>query len=145
MAPAPDGGAVTTAVGADKRQRIVLLVEDETIVSLYLEDLLTDLNYQILGPAADAAQAEALAAQQQPDIAIVDVSLKGGKDGVQLAAELRALYGTSIIFLSGYDHVAGREDVRRVAPAAILQKPCRPDAIEYALRQAESVSRPSTS
>ena len=57
----------------------VLVVEDEALVSMLLEDMLSDLGCEIVGPIMRLA--EALAAAEDPgqamDIAILDVNLAG--------------------------------------------------------------------
>src|SRR5688500_8669435 len=114
----------------------VLIVEDELLVGLFLTDLLEDLDQMVIGPAASPQAALAAAAKTPPQIAIIDVNLRGKGDGIALAGELQHLHGTRIIFLSGDASVAANPAVHAVKPVAVLQKPCPPGALETALRAA---------
>ena len=55
----------------------VLVVEDESIVSFLLEDMLSELGCQVIGHASNVRQALSLLAQQKPDAAVLDVNLRG--------------------------------------------------------------------
>lgn len=120
----------------------VLVVEDETLVAMFLTDLLDDLGQTVIGPAATAQAALEMAADSAPDIAIIDVNLGSQGSGIELAAELQQAYATKIIFLSGQAGLAAHPDVQAVAPCAVLQKPCMPSDLEAALRAAKTPTPP---
>lgn len=113
----------------------VLIVEDEALVAMFLADLVDDLGWTVIGPAASRAAALQAAAANPPAVAIVDVSL-GGESGVGLAHELKSAYGTAIIFLSGQAGLTEDQAVRGVGPIGVLQKPCPPQDLAAALRAA---------
>ena len=68
----------------------VMIVEDEALVALTLEDVLTEAGYNVCGIADRPVQALEIARVLEPDIAIVDVRLAEGGDGIALAATLAA-------------------------------------------------------
>lgn len=125
-----------TQPGAADGGAKVLIVEDETIVAFFLVDLIEDLGFTVIGPAGHGEEALALAERERPDIAVVDVSLAADHDGVEVGAELARRFGTQLVFMSGHGDVADRPDVQRLAPSAVLRKPCLPNQIEEALRLA---------
>ena len=98
----------------------VLVVEDEMMVSMLIEDMLTDLGCIVVGPAARLDEAIALAESQQIDCAVLDVNL-GGQPIFPLADILRAK-GAPFAFATGYGD-AGLRDVDKGSP--VLQKPFR--------------------
>jgi DNA-binding response OmpR family regulator len=55
----------------------VLVVEDEFIIAMELEAIFLDQGWQVLGPAASVVEALDLLASQPPDVAILDVNLRG--------------------------------------------------------------------
>lgn len=55
----------------------VLVVEDEALVSMLVEDMLTDLGCTIVGPAAEIEEALKLATSADIDAALLDVNLGG--------------------------------------------------------------------
>ena len=79
----------------------VLIVEDEALVALTLEDVLTEAGYAVCGIADRPAQALEIARVLEPDIAVIDVRLAGGGDGIALAAELAACMPILILFATG--------------------------------------------
>ena len=98
----------------------VLVVEDEMMVSMLIEDMLTDLGCIVVGPAARLDEAIALTESEQIDCAVLDVNL-GGQPIFPLADLLRAK-GAPFAFATGYGD-AGLRDVDRGSP--VLQKPFR--------------------
>ena len=98
----------------------VLVVEDEMMVSMLIEDMLTDLGCIVVGPVARLDEAIALAESEQIDCAVLDVNL-GGQPIFPLADILRAK-GAPFAFATGYGD-AGLRDVDK--GSLVLQKPFR--------------------
>ena len=98
----------------------VLVVEDEMMVSMLIEDMLTDLGCTVIGPASRLDEAIELANRVELDCAVLDVNL-GGQPIFPLADLLRAK-GAPFAFATGYGD-AGLRDVDRGSP--VLQKPFR--------------------
>lgn len=98
----------------------VLIVEDEMMVSMLIEDMLTDLGCIVVGPASRLDEAMELVGHAKIDCAVLDVNL-GGQPIFPLADLLRAK-GAPFAFATGYGD-AGLRDVDRGAP--VLQKPFR--------------------
>lgn len=57
----------------------VLVVEDEAVVSLDIEDILKAMGCEILGPTGRLDAALELATNGDPDAAILDVMIRGGR------------------------------------------------------------------
>jgi CheY-like chemotaxis protein len=87
--------------------RRVLLVEDERLIALLAEDMLTDLGCEVVGPAASLAEARALADREgKLDAALLDVNLRG--EPVHPLAEALRARGVAVVLVSGYaDPLAG--------------------------------------
>lgn len=98
----------------------VLVVEDEMMVSMLIEDMLTDLGCTIVGPASRLDEALQLAHSAELDCAVLDVNL-GGQPIFPLADLLREK-GAPFAFATGYGD-AGLRDVDKGSP--VLQKPFR--------------------
>lgn len=90
---------------------LVLVLEDEWVTAAYLQQLLAEAGYHILGPAACAGSALQLIGQRTPNIALLDVGLRGER-GFSLA---RALVERSIpvVLMTGYSAADIPEDLRR--------------------------------
>ncbi len=79
----------------------VLIVEDEAIVALTLEDVLTAAGYVVCCIAARPDEALAYVQAHGIDIAVIDVRLADGGDGIALAHQLAALGSMLILFATG--------------------------------------------
>src|SRR3954463_4613635 len=98
----------------------VLVVEDEMMVSMLIEDMLTDLGCTVVGPASRLDEATELAGRAEIDCAVLDVT-RGGQPIFPLGDLLREK-GAPFAFATGYGD-AGLRDVDRGSP--VLQKPFR--------------------
>ena len=108
----------------------VLLVEDDGLVSLFLEDFLADLGCTVVGPADTAHAAEALASDQGIDFAILDVNIVGGTSF--RTAEILRDRRLPFMFLTAYGAEGVREDFRG---APVMDKPIRVGDLERFLRR----------
>ena len=130
---AADTETVTTA---PPRSRIVLIVEDEAVVALFLADVLAELNYEVCGVAPTGREALALAAERRPDFAMVDLRLKGDLDGLDTARKLSDELNIRSILLSGDPEALRSAASRGVSPIGILNKPYTPEQLEAVLARA---------
>jgi len=76
----------------------VLVVEDEALVALTIEDVLAEAGYDVVGIADRPSEALELARRHEPDLALVDVRLADGGDGIALAPLLLAIAPMRILF-----------------------------------------------
>src|SRR5690349_6682736 len=91
-APARDDGLTTMAVEPVSRLK-VLIVDDEELARLRLRGLVNDNpepRAEVVGEAANAAQALVQIAERACDVVLLDIQMPG-RDGMQLAAELRGM------------------------------------------------------
>ncbi len=78
----------------------ILVVEDETLITMLFEDILSDFECEIVGPALNIRQALQLAETADIDAAVLDVNLNGEPSFP--VAELLQSRGVPLIFSSGY-------------------------------------------
>jgi CheY-like chemotaxis protein len=111
----------------------VLVLEDETLVSMMVEDMLLDLGCEVVGPFAKLDQALAFidSAEGQIDAALLDVNLGGVRSFPM--AEALAGKGVPFVFTTGYDE-SGLPDVWRGRPT--LRKPFMMGEMAEALKKA---------
>ena len=109
----------------------VVLIEDEALVVMLLEDMLSELGCQVIGIAAHLNEAIQLAGCTDADVAIVDVNL-GGQDAYGVAERLAAR-DIPFVFATGY----GREGLRAdFAGQPTLQKPFRLEDLRRVISEA---------
>lgn len=108
----------------------VLVVEDETVVSFLVEDMLLELGCREVVHAADVGNALRLI-EDGVDLAVLDVNL--GREKVYPVAEFLTARGIPFVFATGYGRM-GLETRWRDRP--VIQKPFRLDVLADALRLA---------
>jgi CheY-like chemotaxis protein len=106
----------------------LLLVEDEAMVAMMIEDMLTDLGCVVVDVAGSMAKGLALADKLQIDGAVLDVNLGGEK--VYPVADALMAKGVPFIFSTGYSTT--RIDAG-YAGVPVLAKPYARDNLEKQL------------
>jgi CheY-like chemotaxis protein len=106
----------------------ILVVEDEYLIRMLLEDMLSDLGYEIAGAVGTIAEASEIAKNAEFDVAILDVNLDGKE--IYPVADILSQRGLPFIFVSGYGEGSLAEPYRD-RPA--LQKPFQSQQLETAL------------
>lgn len=115
----PMRGAARTAAAP----RTILIVEDDTIMSLAMRDELEALGYEVVGNADNGEDAIALAREFAPDLALVDIRLRGVMDGIATARAIRAGGATRIAFVTAHVDPGTRAAMTEVGYAVLLPKP----------------------
>ena len=101
----------------------ILIVEDERITAEHLHDVLTDSGYEVTGLASSSEEAIANAEETHPDIALMDIRIKGEIDGTETARILRERFDIPVVYLTAH---ADRETLGRAKgsePLGYLVKP----------------------
>jgi CheY-like chemotaxis protein len=98
--------------------RKVLVVDDEALIAMLIEDMLSDLGCDVVGPAYRLNEALELARASEIDCAILDLNLEG-KPTYPVAAVLRER-NIPFVFASGYAMSQSNPEFNQVP---VLQKP----------------------
>ena len=118
-----------------ERTRIVI-ADDESVIRADLREMLTNLNYLVVGEAGDGKSAVETARSLKPDVVIMDIKMPD-LDGIEAAKILTAEQIAPVLLLTAYSQ---RDLVDRAKEAGVvgyLVKPFREQeilpAIEIAL------------
>ena len=112
----------------------ILIIEDNVDAAETLQMLLAISGYDARA-AYDPAAALEVAREFRPEVVLCDIGLPG-KDGYQVARELRALPETRSAFLvalTGYGHEEDRKRASQAGFDAFQVKPVEPDALQALL------------
>ena len=127
----PASGAITRPV--------ILVVEDEALLAMELEQVLTEAGHEVV-LAADGPGALARAADPSLRLraVVMDLHFPGGMDGREVIRQLRARSpGLSVVVVTGYDPLAPQADLRGLGgPTVRLQKPIQPERLLQRLNDA---------
>ena len=102
----------------------ILIVEDEAVIARDISHQLTRLGYEVCAVAASGKQAIEAAGQHRPDIALMDVVLSGGMDGIETAEAMTKLYQTSVVFLTAHADGSTLQRAKHIKPLGYIVKPC---------------------
>jgi PAS domain S-box-containing protein len=108
----------------------VLVVEDEALVGIMIQECMTELGFQIVGPVCTASDALAAAKAGDFDAAILDINLGDGM--VYQVAEILARRHVPFVFVTGYD--ADSVD-SRFRDIPVLQKPVEREMLQKLFAQ----------
>lgn len=101
----------------------ILIVEDELVIAEDLKEILEELGYEVCGIAISSREALALIDEKSPDLALLDIQIKGGKDGIVLAAEINENYHLPFIMLTSHADIHTINRAKEVNPYGYLVKP----------------------
>lgn len=106
----------------------VLIVEDEFLVALELEDILTDAGHTVVGIVPDQAAIHRL--DKTPEVALVDINLRDGPSGPTIARQLAERFGTIIVYVTANPGQIGQPAATALG---VVQKPFSQHAILAAI------------
>lgn len=109
----------------------VLIVEDEFILYDQLVDFFETKGYEVVKHSDEKAvdnydDAIQLIKQQQPDIAILDIRIKGQKDGIDVGYYIKQHYNIPVIYLSAYPTPGNLERLRTMGEERFVFKATKP-------------------
>jgi DNA-binding LytR/AlgR family response regulator len=107
----------------------VLLLEDEFLIALEAEDMLTRMGAARIEIAQDLDEADRLLAKSHFDVAMLDVNVNG-RTSLDLAAELKQR-GVPVLFATGYELKSKSIPADDSIP--YITKPYSADKLESAL------------
>ena len=120
-----------------QRPPAVLIVEDERIVAMDLQQMLREFGYDAFAIASSADEALARAAERCPDLALMDIRIKGKLDGIETAALLKTRFGVPVVYLTAHADDGTLDRAKRTEPLGYLLKPVKAaelrSAVEVAL------------
>lgn len=80
----------------------ILIVEDEVITAMDIQETLERADHQVTGIAQSYYEAMESVRRQVPDMALLDIRLQEGEDGIRLAKDITERYDMPIIFLTAH-------------------------------------------
>jgi CheY-like chemotaxis protein len=80
----------------------ILIAEDERIAAFELREVLRSFGHRVVAVASTPEEALSRANSDRPDLALVDVRLRGGSDGIGAMRAMRAAAGTPAIIVTAF-------------------------------------------
>ncbi len=112
----------------------VLIIEDEPLISLQLEDIVTDMGHGVAGTAATRDQARAVFSAERPGLVLADIHLADGSSGIDAVEDILRFGDVPVIFITAYPEKLLTGD--RPEPTYLVTKPFHESTVRAAIGQA---------
>lgn len=112
----------------------VLIIEDEPIIALDLENLITELGHEVVATAATSDQAVELAQKKRPGLILADINLGEGGSGLDAVTRILEGFDVPVIFVTAYPEKLLTGE--RPEPTYLIAKPFLPEAVQATVGQA---------
>ena len=112
----------------------VVIIEDEPLIALDLEQLVTDLGHRVVKIARTAQQAVEAVQRFRPGLVLADIHLADGSSGLDAVNEILRTFSLPVIFVTAYPQrlLTGT----RPEPTFLITKPFHPDNVKAVISQA---------
>jgi len=114
----------------------LLVVDDHQLLRAALVDLLVQAGFEVVGEAADGADAVALAKELEPDVVLMDLRMPvlGGLDAARLIKDAHP--DIQVVLLTAFESPALQQQAQEAGCFAYLVKGCPPGELRLTLHQA---------
>ena len=126
------------------RIRVLIAEDDEGVREILASVVRSEATFELAGTVADAAQAILAAAEQQPDVALVDVRMPGGGVSAARGIKQRSPH-TVVLAFSAHDDARTMQEMEEAGADGYLVKGSAVTAIVASIRRAgagSTASRP---
>ena len=113
---------------------VILIVEDDAIIAFDLAETVRGMGHIVCGNATTMDEALALAAEHTPTLALMDIRLAEGDNGIEVARELRRQRFLPVIFVTAFPDELAKRGLEHLGP--VIPKPFTRDQIEQAITRA---------
>ncbi|MCP4219901.1 MAG: response regulator [bacterium] len=114
----------------------VLIVEDEIICALYLEHLVKSMGHVVLKTMAEGENAILSARDDEPDLILMDIMLKGALDGVEAVKRIHRHKKIPVIYITASTDSGTFKRAGETSPVGFLRKPFREEDLEEKVKVA---------
>jgi DNA-binding LytR/AlgR family response regulator len=101
----------------------ILIVEDERLVAKDISARLKQKGYDIVGIADNYETALTLFNTHLPDLVLLDINIKGDKNGIDIALQINQTRPTPFIFITAQTDAETLQKAKDTFPSAYLVKP----------------------
>ena len=112
----------------------VLIIEDEPLISMQLENLVTDLGHRVIGTAATRTQALEIFSEHPAGLVLADIQLADGSSGIDAVEDLLKFGDLPVIFITAYPEKLLTGE--RPEPTYLVTKPFQESTVRTAISQA---------
>jgi CheY-like chemotaxis protein len=119
----------------------ILVVEDEVVIALRLEQMLTKVGYHVIGVSYSGEDALEKIRNLRPEIILMDIILPGKLDGIAVAEIVKSELNIPVIFLTAFSGDNILERSKKAEPFGYISKPFQDHEIKATIEAALHKSR----
>jgi len=101
----------------------VLIVEDEALIAMDLEMIIESMGFLVVGIVDNGDEALDQLITRQPDLILLDVNIRGHKDGIELAEIIKERTKKPFIFITSYADKRTLDRAKQTLPYGYILKP----------------------
>jgi len=101
----------------------ILIVEDDMIIQMFLNKIITSLGFDVVGEARTCEQALQKVNDLKPEIILMDIGIAGDKDGIITTQLINQSHEIPVLFLTGNSDESTLNRAKSVNPAGFVFKP----------------------
>lgn len=105
------------------KSKKVLIVEDEMIIAMLIERMVTNLGHEVINKVSTGEKAVDIALEQHPDLILMDIRLKGELDGIDAMSRIQQERPVPVIYISGNSDLAHKKKIETTEYIDFLSKP----------------------
>ncbi|MFA7584841.1 MAG: response regulator [Novosphingobium sp.] len=112
----------------------VLIIEDEPLIAMQLEALVSDLGHAVVATATTRAQAVAAFERHAPGLVLADIQLADASSGIDAVEDILRIAQVPVVFVTAYPErlLTGE----RPEPTYLVTKPFREETVRATISQA---------
>lgn len=116
----------------------VLIVEDDMIISMVLERMITKLGHRVIDKVITGQGAIDSAFELKPDLILMDIQLKDDIDGITAMQKIREKSDVSVIYITGNSDQYNLSRAQETNFVDYLVKPIQMSHLQESIRKAFS-------
>ncbi len=129
--------ALVQQAGAEISQQIaaeILIIEDEPLIAIDLESLVTEIGHSVQGIARTHSEAIAAVKKRRPGLVLADIHLADGSSGLDAVNEILKTIDVPVVFITAFPErlLTGTKP----EPAFLITKPFQPETVKAIISQA---------
>ncbi len=105
-----------------KKKRI-MVVEDEGVTALNIRSTLEDIGYSVTSTVFTGEEAVQKAADDKPDLVLMDIVLDGKMDGIAAAGHIQSNDDIPVVYLTAHSDSKMLKRIKSTAPFGYIVKP----------------------
>ena len=112
----------------------IMIIEDEPLIAMDIEQLVTDLGHTVTGIARTRSEAIELYGNSSPKMVLADIQLADGSSGIDAVNDILKSADIPVIFITAYPEKLLTGE--RPEPTFLVTKPFNPEQVKALISQA---------